>query len=390
MSRRWRRDRIRRRSVASSSRTTARPSGASPPNPVSVRSPGCSAPPWPRCCGERSSSPVPGGPTPACTPGGRSCRSPSRPRGIWRGCRSSLNAMLGPEIVVRGAELRPPGFDARHSARWRAYRYTIVNRPVADPFRARHAWFVPAPLDLRALRLAADPFVGEHDFASFSRKARAGTTTVRRVIAVRVARPRRRDPALRHPRHGVLLAHGALDRGDPGRRRAGETASGRHAHDPARRGPRGCRHHGASPRAVPLGGRLPRPGRGCLGAGDDDGQRARSAGAPGQESAVTVQPSPDAARWVAPAATIVRPASIETSLVRVEHGGRRIAGRDHVGQEEPLAARGLIHRPAAQRQRRTWHRTREGGRDPRARIGGRRAVPAFDRDPARACPGPRR
>ena len=77
----------------------------------------------------------------------------------------------------------PAGFDARHSARWRAYRYTIVNRPVADPFRARYAWHVPAPLDLRALRLAADPFVGEHDFASFCRKAPAGKTTVRRVIA---------------------------------------------------------------------------------------------------------------------------------------------------------------------------------------------------------------
>ncbi len=97
--------------------------------------------------------------------------------------QTSLNGMLGPEIVVRAAELMPAGFDARHSARWRAYRYTIVNRPVADPFRAHHAWHVPAPLDLRALRLAADPFVGEHDFVSFCRKAPAGKTTVRRVIA---------------------------------------------------------------------------------------------------------------------------------------------------------------------------------------------------------------
>jgi prepilin-type processing-associated H-X9-DG protein len=40
-----------------------------------------------------------------------------------------------------------PGFDARHSACWRAYRYTIVNRPVADPFLARTAWWVPRPLE---------------------------------------------------------------------------------------------------------------------------------------------------------------------------------------------------------------------------------------------------
>lgn len=95
--------------------------------------------------------------------------------------RTSLNGMLGPEVVVRRAELADPGFDARHSARWRSYQYTVVNRPEPDPFRSRYAWHVPAPLDLRALRLGADPFVGEHDFASFARKGPAGSTTVRRV-----------------------------------------------------------------------------------------------------------------------------------------------------------------------------------------------------------------
>jgi tRNA pseudouridine38-40 synthase len=96
--------------------------------------------------------------------------------------QASLNSMLGPEIVVREAVLVAAGFDARHSATSRAYRYTIVNRPVPDPFRVRDAWHVPADLDLRALRMAADPFVGEHDFAAFCRKPAAGKTTVRRVF----------------------------------------------------------------------------------------------------------------------------------------------------------------------------------------------------------------
>jgi tRNA pseudouridine38-40 synthase len=95
---------------------------------------------------------------------------------------ASLNGMLGPEIVVRSADLVPPGFDARHAATWRSYRYTVVHRPVADPFLARYAWHVPGPLDLSALRMAADPFVGEHDFASFCRKGPEGSTTVRRVL----------------------------------------------------------------------------------------------------------------------------------------------------------------------------------------------------------------
>jgi tRNA pseudouridine38-40 synthase len=96
--------------------------------------------------------------------------------------RYALNRRLGPEIVVRTVHAAPADFDARHSARAREYHYTIVNRPVPDPFRARFAWWVPEPLDLGALRLGADPFVGEHDFAAFCRVGPEGTTTVRRVL----------------------------------------------------------------------------------------------------------------------------------------------------------------------------------------------------------------
>jgi tRNA pseudouridine38-40 synthase len=93
-----------------------------------------------------------------------------------------LNGILAPEVVVRSASLAPHDFHARYSTRSRTYRYTIVNRPVADPFRARYAWWVDVPLDLRALRLASDPFVGAHDFAAFCRRGPAGTTTMRRVF----------------------------------------------------------------------------------------------------------------------------------------------------------------------------------------------------------------
>ncbi|HET9729411.1 MAG TPA: tRNA pseudouridine(38-40) synthase TruA [Acidimicrobiia bacterium] len=100
----------------------------------------------------------------------------------WR-LQSAVSSMLGPEIVIRSAELVSSSFDARHSAKSRAYRYTIVNRPVADPFRDRFSWWIEQPLDLSALRLAADPFVGEHDFASFCRKGPEGSTTTRTVLS---------------------------------------------------------------------------------------------------------------------------------------------------------------------------------------------------------------
>jgi len=80
-----------------------------------------------------------------------------------------LNSMLGPAIVVRSAEVAPDWFNARRSALARRYRYTVLNRPVPDPFLAATSWHVEEPLDLSALRLACDPIIGEHDFSSFCR-----------------------------------------------------------------------------------------------------------------------------------------------------------------------------------------------------------------------------
>lgn len=97
--------------------------------------------------------------------------------------RTSLNKMLGPEVVVRSCELAAPGFDARRSALWRRYRYTVLNRPTQDPFLARYAWWVREPLEVRAMAAAADPLLGEHDFAAFCRAGPPGSTTRRRVLS---------------------------------------------------------------------------------------------------------------------------------------------------------------------------------------------------------------
>jgi tRNA pseudouridine38-40 synthase len=102
----------------------------------------------------------------------------------WR-LQSAVNSMLGPEVVVRSCETVAPGFDARHGAVWRRYRYTILNRAVPDPFRDRFVWWLADPLDLGALRLAADVFVGEHDFTTFCRKGPEGSSLTRRVLESR-------------------------------------------------------------------------------------------------------------------------------------------------------------------------------------------------------------
>jgi tRNA pseudouridine38-40 synthase len=98
----------------------------------------------------------------------------------------SVNRALHPQVVVRAAEVGPEGFDARRWATSRRYRYLVRNHPEADPFTAGTAWHVARRLDLRSMRLASDPLLGEHDFSSFCRRPPAeGGSLVRLVREAR-------------------------------------------------------------------------------------------------------------------------------------------------------------------------------------------------------------
>ena len=93
-----------------------------------------------------------------------------RPRPRPAPARRSTSCAGRPSSCARPPRSRPD-FDARFSARSRVYRYTVLNRPVPDPFLPATTWYVAEPLDLRAMLLACDPLIGEHDFSSFCRAA---------------------------------------------------------------------------------------------------------------------------------------------------------------------------------------------------------------------------
>ncbi|HEX9258091.1 MAG TPA: tRNA pseudouridine(38-40) synthase TruA [Acidimicrobiales bacterium] len=97
----------------------------------------------------------------------------------------SVNALAAPDVVVREVSVASPDFDARFSALWRRYRYSVLTSPWADPLRRATTWHVGRPLSLDSLRLACDPFIGEHDFSSFCRSPKddEGAPMVRRVLA---------------------------------------------------------------------------------------------------------------------------------------------------------------------------------------------------------------
>jgi tRNA pseudouridine38-40 synthase len=94
----------------------------------------------------------------------------------------SLNGMMGPEVVVTSLARVSDDFSARFSAKWRLYRYLVLNAPLPDPLSRHKCWHVVDPLDLALMNTAAQGLVGEHDFASFCRMPDSGSTT-RRVLS---------------------------------------------------------------------------------------------------------------------------------------------------------------------------------------------------------------
>lgn len=158
------------------------------------------------------------------------------------GLQRSLNKMLGPAVVVREASIAPPDFDARRSATARCYRYTVLNRPLPDPFVAAVSWHVPEPLDVLAMQLACDPLIGEHDWTSFCRKPPTAGASLARVV--RDARWMDvGDAVLRFEIEATAFCHqmvrsmvGTLVDVGKGRKRAGDVAGIIRARDRAQAG----------------------------------------------------------------------------------------------------------------------------------------------------------
>ncbi|HEY5516586.1 MAG TPA: tRNA pseudouridine synthase A, partial [Pengzhenrongella sp.] len=87
-----------------------------------------------------------------------------------------LAGVLPPDVVVHGAAPAAPGFDARFSALHRRYAYRLADDLTrVDPLRRTHVVRHRIALDAAAMHRAAQPLVGRHDYAAFSRP-RPGAT----------------------------------------------------------------------------------------------------------------------------------------------------------------------------------------------------------------------
>lgn len=98
----------------------------------------------------------------------------------------ALNAVLPPDVAVRGADHAPADWHARYGARAKLYRYAVWNGRARSPLRARTSHWVPRPLDLPAMASAGAALVGRQDFRSFQGAGSDVEHTERTLLEVRV------------------------------------------------------------------------------------------------------------------------------------------------------------------------------------------------------------
>ena len=80
----------------------------------------------------------------------------------------ALNGTLPGSIRVTEARIVRSSFHARHSAEGKTYEYRIFRARICPPFLSRYVYATRWPMDFEALNLAAQAFLGTHNFLSFA------------------------------------------------------------------------------------------------------------------------------------------------------------------------------------------------------------------------------
>jgi tRNA pseudouridine38-40 synthase len=79
-----------------------------------------------------------------------------------------LNGIGPDDIAVTAAAIAADGFNARHDARSRTYRYRLLARSSPSPFEQGRSLWWPHRIDRKALEACAEAIQGTHDFTAFT------------------------------------------------------------------------------------------------------------------------------------------------------------------------------------------------------------------------------
>jgi len=100
----------------------------------------------------------------------------------------AVNARLPADVIVRAAADVPEAFDANHDAVRKLYRYVIHDGDVPDIFLRRYYCPSRHRLDVEAMRRAAGPLAGRHDFRCFETEWPNRMSSVRTITHLAVNR----------------------------------------------------------------------------------------------------------------------------------------------------------------------------------------------------------
>ncbi|HZW24434.1 MAG TPA: tRNA pseudouridine(38-40) synthase TruA [Gallionella sp.] len=98
------------------------------------------------------------------------------------------NGLLPESVAVRWAHAVPDEFHARFSAHGRSYRYLLLNRPMRPAIQSGKVGWFHAPLDVEAMREAAQHLLGEHDFSAFRAAECQAKSPVKRLTRLDIRR----------------------------------------------------------------------------------------------------------------------------------------------------------------------------------------------------------
>lgn len=98
----------------------------------------------------------------------------------------ALNSLLPDDIVITDIDEVDEKFHARYSAKWKFYRYTIVNQQFPDVFYHLTAYHVPYKLNIQAIRQAVKYLIGRHDFSAFQGQGAKGKPAVRTLKSIKI------------------------------------------------------------------------------------------------------------------------------------------------------------------------------------------------------------
>lgn len=101
---------------------------------------------------------------------------------------TQLRRYLPEDIGIYSCKEASPRFHARLNAREKTYCYRIWNSSSPCVFQRRFVTVMDEPLDIGAMKTAAELLLGEHDFSAFCGNAKMKKSTVRTLRSIEICR----------------------------------------------------------------------------------------------------------------------------------------------------------------------------------------------------------